>query len=296
MAMVRTEPRNRLAAVSAAGPDKPGARPDYVSLRTGGIDTVLEVAVTEIGLSGCVTEDHDPLECLHSVEHLLHLFMSAQARLVRVSDGTTLSEWQFHYKSSRREIQQWAENDGRLLGEKLEDAFRDLVEQVYDVVFLITPIDLPTPGNDFWDGSDCWLAPVYPLNPLFRNPVVDTLRPTMQWSAFPRELDRQKLDPAVLRKIKNVTYDLRIWDVDSHNISTGLRRNQLCYDRTGLPAPEHTLEVSLAPASHYLWSVRARFVFNGRPMATRWATNQAQMSRCYLYEPDPKYYSFYTPK
>ena len=177
---------------------------------------MLEVAVTEIGLSGCVTEDHDPLECLHSVEHLLHLFMSAQARLVRVSDGTTLSEWQLHYKSSRREIQQWAENDGRLLGEKLEDAFRDLVEQVYDVVFLITSIDLPTPGNDFWDGSDCWLAPVYPPNPLFRNPVVDTLRPTLQWSAFPRELDRQKLNPEVLRKIDNVTYDLRIWDVDPH--------------------------------------------------------------------------------
>jgi hypothetical protein len=295
-AMARTEPRNQLAAFSAAGPDKPGVRPDYASMHIDGIDTVLEVAVTEIGLSGCVTEKHDAWECLHPIEHLLHLFMSAQARLVRVSDGTTLSEWQFHYKSSRREIQQWVENDGRLLGEKLEDAFRDLVEQVYDMVFLITPIDLPTPGNDLWDGSDCWLAPVYPPNPLLRNPVVDTLRPTLQWSAFPRELDRQKLDPEVLRKIENVTYDLRIWDVDSRNISTGYRRNRLFYERTGLAAPEHKLEVSLAPASHYLWSMRARFVFDGRPMATRWAENYGQVSRCFLYEPDPKYYSFYTPK
>jgi len=295
MAMVRTEPRNQLIAVSAAGPDKRGARPDYAPLRTGGIDTVLEVAVTEIGLSGCVTDDPDPLECVKSVKHLLHLFMNVQARLVRLSDGVTLSEWQFHYTSSRREIQQWVENDGRLLGEKLEDAFRDLVGQVYDVVFLIIPIDLPTPGSDWIVGIDCWLTPVSPKRS-FREQV-DTLRPTLQWSAFPRELDRQELDPEVLRKIDNVTYDLRIWDVDSHNISGRLRRNRLFYERTGLTAPEHTMEVSLAPASRYVWSVRARFVFDGRPMATRWATHSAREADCLLYEiPEWGYYSFKTPK
>jgi len=298
MAMVRTEPRNQLAAVSAAGPAKPGARPDYAPLRADGIDTVLEVAVTEIGLEGCVTGDDDPWECLHSIKHLIHLFMSAQARLVRVSDGATLSEWQFHYKSSRREIQQWVENDGRLLGEKLEEAFRDLVDRVYDVVFLITPIDLPTPDGNAWTGIDCWLAPIYP--PPYSLRAVDTLRPTLQWSAFPRELDRQTLDPEVLRKIDNVTYDLRIWDVDPKYVSGRLRRNRLFYERTGLAAPEHTMEVSLATASKYVtWSVRARFVFDGRPMATRWAihTGHGAEANCFLNDiPELDYYYFKTSK
>jgi hypothetical protein len=282
-----------------AGPDKPGARPDYALLRTDGIDTVLEVAVTEIGLSGCVTEDHDPLECSVKLRDLLSLFMSAQARLVRVSNGATLSEWQFHYKSSRREFQQWLENDGRLLEEKLEDAFRDLVERVYDVVFLTTPLDLPTPGYAYFPltSNDCWLAPISPPNSSFSKPVIDTLRPTLQWSAFPRELDRQKLDPEVLRKIDNVTYDLRIWDVDSHNISGQFRRNRLFYERTDLMAPEHTMEVLLAPATKYVWSVRARFVFDGRPMATRWVTRYAVESTCFLDDiPEWGYSNFKTPK
>lgn len=298
MAMVRTEPRNQLAVISAAGPDKPGARPDYTQLHTDGIDTVLEVAVTEIGLSGCVTE-HDSLECGKNLRDLLHLFMNAQARLVHVSDGATLSEWQFNYQSSRREFQQWVENDGRLLGEKLEGAFRDLVGRVYDVVFLITPIDLPTPGYAAFPlaGNDCWLVPISPPNPSFSKSVIDTLRPTFQWSAFPRELDHQKLDPEVLRKIENVTYDLRIWDVDSHHISGHFRRNRLFYERTGLAAPEHTMEVSLAPATKYVWSVRARFVFVGRPMATRWATRYAVESTCFLDDiPEWGYSNFKTPK
>ncbi|HEX4899335.1 MAG TPA: hypothetical protein VFV61_02325, partial [Pyrinomonadaceae bacterium] len=103
----------------------------------------------------------------------------------------------------------------------------------------------------------------------------------MRWTAFPREIDREKLDRVILRKIGGVTYDLRIWDEDADqrldrpwNLQW---RNRLVYERTGLAAPHHTLEVPLAPASRYYWSARARFVVDGRTMVTRWM----RMSKCF---------------
>jgi hypothetical protein len=263
--MVQTDSLVRLAAVNAQGPDKLADQPDYTPLRAEGIDSVLEVAITEIGLSGCISNDW---EC--KPPQLLHLDMRAQARLVRVSDGATLFNWPFHYKSGQREPTNWVADDGRLLGEEFEFAYRELAQQIYDEVFLVTPIELPIT----W--GDCWLDQVYPTCSLSSCYKVDSLRPTLQWSAFPREVDRQKLDPAVLQKIGDVTYDLKIWDEASElqeqkAFFTERWRSRLVYERTGIAAPQHTLEAPLAPGSRYYWSVRARFVVEGRLMATRWA-------------------------
>jgi hypothetical protein len=81
-----------------------------------------------------------------------------------------------------------------------------------------------------------------------------------------------------LQKIGDVTYDLRIWDesVEVRNsVWTERWRSRIVYERRGLVAPQHTLEVPLAPGSRYYWSVRARFMVDGRSMATRWAGGRA---------------------
>jgi hypothetical protein len=292
--MANNEPWIRLAAVSAAGPDQPAARPDYAQLRTAAIDTVLEVAVAEIGFAGCVSyPTRTVFDCFPPIERLIHLFMRAQARLVRVADGAVLFEWQFQYQSGKREIAHWVANGGGSLGEDLERAYRELAERVYDVVFLFTPIELPSSGRYAWiTGESCWLAPVYPPWIFARDFTIDTLRPALRWSAFPRELDREKLDPAVLRKIGDVTYDLRIWREEGF-----MQRGSLVYERTGLAAPEHTMEVSLEPASRYHWSARARFVFDGRPMSTRWGARYVVESTCVWHDiPAANYHRFETPK
>jgi len=119
--------------------------------------------------------------------------------------------------------------------------------------------------------------------------TVDSLRPRLRWSVFPRELDRQQLDPAVLQKISNVTYDLKIWQEES------CERGRPVYERSGLVAPEHVVEEALAPASRYFWSVRARFTLDGRPMVTRWA--QFDAMSCFPNDiADWQYFRFVTPK
>jgi hypothetical protein len=283
--ILKSDPQIRLATVGAAGPEEPVMRPAYAQLRGAGIDTVIEVATTEIGFDGCIMNNW---EC--RTPHTLHLFMHAQTRLVRVADGATLFEWPLDYKSGPHELSKWLADGGRVLGEEIELAYRELAERIYDQAFLITPIALP------FTQAHCWLEPLYPEFEWFVGYRVDALRPTLRWTAFPREIDREKLDPSVQRNIGGVTYDLRIWDEDVDqrldrpwNLQW---RNRLFYERAGLAAPQHALEVPLAPASRYYWSVRARFVVDGRPMATRWM----RRSGCFSDELFLGYFEFYTPK
>lgn len=191
---------------------------------------------------------------------------------------------QFRDKSPRRNVTSWAANNGQLLAVEFEQACRELAERAHDEVSLITPIDLPAPSSfGQWPSARnplygiCWLAPIYPAprglacsKPEDRSmasasglTVIDTLRPTLRWSAFPRDLDRRQLDPSILNRIGNVTYELKTWNAE------GRERGRLVYERTGLVTSEHPMEESLAPASLYFWSVLARFAIDGRPMATR---------------------------
>lgn len=266
-AMMKTDPVIRLAAVSAAGPDGMEAHPDYAQLRAADIDTVIETAITAIGFDGCITHDW---EC--PPPPVLHLYLRAQVRLVRVADGAVLFERPLEYKSGNHELAYWLADGGRLLGEEFEAAYRALAETVYDEVFLITTIELPFIANS-WE-THCWLEPLYPEFQTFHGYRVDTLQPTLRWTAFPRDIDRRELAPAVLQKISDVTYDLRIWDesVELRNsVWTERWRDRLVYERTGLTSPQHTLEVPLARDSRYYWSMRARFVVDGRSMTTHWA-------------------------
>ncbi len=279
--MLNKDTRRRFIIVDQAGPDKPEEHPDYAQLRDDGIDTVIEVAIKEIGLDGCIMNNW---EC--RPPHTLHFFMNAHARLVRVAEGTTPFEWQLDYKSGPHELTKWLADGGRVLGEEIEQAYRDLAERIYDEAFLITPIALPIVSN-IWE-ERCWIEPLSPSR-------TNTLQPTLYWTRFPSEIIQQKLVPEVLQKISNVTYDLRIWDedVDQRNRPWHLQwRNRLIYERTSLAAPQHALEIALSPASRYYWSVRARFVVDGQIMVTRWM----RQSGCYSSDMLLGYYVFNTPE
>jgi hypothetical protein len=63
----------------------------------------------------------------------------------------------------------------------------------------------------------------------------------------------------------NIAYDLRIWSsVDGAPVD-------LVYERQGLPQPQHRVATALEPGSTYLWSVRTRYVADGRTLVTRWS-------------------------
>ena len=319
-ALVQRESWIRLSTANPAGPASAEARPDYTSLQSAGINSVLELAVTEIGFETCGSEFVRRMSsgCQESPnKRMVDLFMAAQVRLVRVTDGTELYTRRIHYKSARREIPRWVEKDGQLLAEEIEHAYRELAERVRDEVLLVASIELPAPSSFAGvPGANnplygiCWLAPIDPkVKPVLISEIaglvmkradvcpatgmhfsaVESSRPNLRWSAFPRDLDRQKLDPATLTNISHVTYDLKIWQVE------GCERGQPVYERTGLVAPEHVMEQALAPASRYFWSVRARFTLDDRPMVTRWA--HYDVMTCFPNDiADWQYHRFITPQ
>lgn len=305
-AAMKSETWVQLRPVDAKGPAGTTESPAYATLGSAGVDTVIEIGVREIGFHRCESLDiygnPNDLRCPPDFRRkpMLSLYMLAQARLVRVSDGTELFARQFRYASPHRDFAQWAADGGRILAAEFERAYGELAGRINDELLLVAPFELPNltgfdalPDNPLF--GMCGLVPVYPraepitisealaisftrrddlclMNPI-RFGTVDSLRPTLRWSAFPRELDREKLPSALLEKVRDVAYDLKIWEAER------CEPGRLVYERTGLSSPEHLLETSLAPAQRYFWSFRARFAVDGRSMATDWAFFDAYSCR-----------------
>lgn len=320
MTALQAEPWLRLAPRPVQGPTRAATSPDYAALRAAGVDTVLEVAITEIGFESCGPEFVRRLSSAcpdDQGRRMVDLYLSARARLVRVADGEELFLRRLRYKSALREIPLWVARDGQLLAEEFAHAYRELAERVRDEALLRTPLPLPArqshallPGPDHPNYGLCWLAPDYPrvlpitlpevVSAPFTKPgdvcpasgqhfaSVDSRRPTLRWGAFPRAVDRERLARDVLQRISDVSYELKLWRAED------CERGHLVYERRGLALPAHTLEQPLEPGGRYFWSVRARFLVEGQPNATPWSFFDA--TSCSANDvTDWQYWRFVTP-
>ncbi len=146
-------------------------------------------------------------------------------------------------------------------------------------------------------------TPVAGLRPLYpevgRNlPQVDFLQPMLRWEAFPRPADLEGDRDGWLSRIRDVTYDLRIWKVGRVSF-LWYYPGELIYSRNALPVPTHRIETRLEPTTSYLWSVRARFDLDGQQRVTEWGV--LLESRGQKFDPRTAqiplrgFYPFYTP-
>jgi hypothetical protein len=283
-----------------------------------GVDTRMETAVLELRLAGCSAQTFDQrlsarLDLLEDQcpggprNPSLYLSVQAQVRALRAADGTEFSLHRFSYRGARRTLAQWMAEDASLLRRELDRAFGALAERAADALFFTTRVDVKMPpGFGALPGADpayglCWLAPLYPapepllvsemwtlpFTPISKRNLcegsalhfssVDSLQPTLRWSALPPQPEGGLL------------YDLRVWRVED------CVRAELVYQRRGLALPEHRLEETLAPAQRYFWTVRARFMAEGRPAASPWAFFTPGLS-CFVSEiQEGQYHRFITP-
>jgi hypothetical protein len=273
-------------------------------------DSVLELAIQSIEFQGCIERlPFDPRACPGGTHNpALALTLQARARMVATASGTELFARGFSYHSARRELARWVADDGRLLTEELERAYRDLAERMHDAFFLTSSAEIVQPSTltglpGSADYGLCWLAPRSPAaRPVLVSemwtlpfakgdiceasgihfPMVDSLQPLLRWDAFPRARDSQDADA--------VTYDLKVWRMED------CARGALAYERSGLPLPEHRLEAPLVPGTRYFWTFRARYTVYGRVAATPWSFF-APGTTCELAEvPDGQWHRFVTPR
>ena len=117
---------------------------------------------------------------------------------------------------------------------------------------------------------------------------VDTVQPTLRWEPFP-DADARKADrDGRLNRIRDVSYDLRIFGAE-HDHPT-----EVLYARSELSEPSHKVETALMPAAKYFWTVRARFMLDGVTRVTPWARILGSGSSDFV-APSRYYFGLKTP-
>lgn len=150
-------------------------------------------------------------------------------------------------------------------------------------------------------GPTYGLKPEYPENRLreympggseIEFTEIDSFQPTFKWESFPRSQDIKEDNQYIFYMIKDVTYDLKIWN------STNEFPDSLIYSRQGLPEPFHKIEQLLEPCTKYFWTIRARFKINGETRVTEWGISERPRGwtvRRSSIIPNPNLYRFKTP-
>ena len=122
-----------------------------------------------------------------------------------------------------------------------------------------------------------------------------SLQPLLRWETFPRSSDLRNDKQGVIATARDVTYELRIWRVGD-NVAM-----KIVYERKGLPAPRHRVEVRLEPDAEHFWSVRARFRAGEETRVIPWSFSKVPripgLNACILPGniPQANYYRFRTP-
>ena len=190
------------------------------------------------------------------------------------------------YRGNPYPIASWLASDGAFLHRELDLGMSALAEQVVDRFLLARELPL-FPGRIVgYPPAYCGLKPLSPaaeyrLDVLggVRKGVgtwgayrlfdasVDSLRPELRWEAFPGAARASDMAAFAVR-IREIVYDLDVWRANDG------RREELVYRRRGLPEPSHQVETPLEPGTAYFWSVRSRFLLDGRLRATLWSCSR----------------------
>jgi hypothetical protein len=132
LTVARDETRLDLVPGGDLGPTDPDVDVDYQPLAAQGIDTILEVSVTRLGLTGD-----------QGLNPPLALSMTTRIRLIRSGDGAELYREELSHRSGSRKFVEWAANDARAFHESMDAAYTDVSREI--VRLLTGSIPAPAP-------------------------------------------------------------------------------------------------------------------------------------------------------
>jgi hypothetical protein len=120
VALARDEARLDVGPGGDVGPARPEEATDYRRLAAEGVDTVLEVSVTRLGL---VTREEAP-------NPRLALTMTTRVRLVRSGDGVELYREELSHRSGSRKFVEWATHDAQAFRGNLDAAYTNVAREI----------------------------------------------------------------------------------------------------------------------------------------------------------------------
>lgn len=272
MASVALENFADVANISTPGATASGPR-DYRFLDSLGVETVLETGLSRITIENiALIGNVDPQDTGN-----LQLFMEGTLRVIRVRDNQLLREQTVRYHAGPpRSLDEWSRDNGRALQQAMQQAYEPIASWLYNKTFMVYPF--PGRGVAGFPIATFGLAPLEPAlslppfepasarkGPIDYAKTVSSRKPLLRWERFPRAADR-KADPDTMKRVRNVSYDLRIGALTKDAVINTV------YERQGLPSPEYRIQIALLPATRYFWIVRARFELDGRQWVTEWSS------------------------
>ena len=238
----------------------------HAALRERGFGVAIEVKVKDVGFEAV------------GADTIMSLFLTAEATLVDTKTGRPVAQRGLVYVSPQHAHQLWTRDSGALTHAEIERAYNTLAERMVEDLLLGAAAGSARPGTAL---DICGLAPRSPAHqwtgPGLAAPTVESVTPMLAWETAPSgpwsssyhawNPNERPIDatPWGRGKQSDITYDLRIWSVADG------APDALIYERLKLPHPRHRVETALEPGSTYLWSVRMRYVVDGRVRATRWS-------------------------
>lgn len=251
---------------------------DYRALSTERIDTVVETAITRVGIRGMGSRT--PWGLL--TDPPLLFYLHARVGLVRTADNAELVSRTYEYQRYRKHSEWIA--DGMDLVREIQTGHQSLGTFISEQMFLLYP--LLDQNSAISAGGPLGLAFVGPAS---FSGFVDSLQPTLEWERFPRGID-MKWAPEEMARVKDVRYDVIVQAQYGAGASASI-----VYRREGLSESTHRLETPLAVTTSYVWTVRARFELDGRQRVTQWASMRGNWDRNVdAVTPPASYYHFWT--
>lgn len=245
--------------VTEPRPTDPKVTLDYRNSVDSGIDTMLEISVIDLGFKRGET----------SRKHF-RFFMNVQVRVIGTFSGEEILFLDRNYVSDELTFIEWTDNNALLLREEWKKCYQILSRDIVERVFVMTDLR-PDSTNEYVYSGYCWLKPTYPELKLYpfstklKFVEIESIQPILVWDAFPREGDIAHSPEGLIERIKDITYELKIWRVEKTSPV------ELIYQRSGLTEPSHALEQPLEPLTRYYWTLRANYFIDGHKRMTGWS-------------------------
>ena len=211
-------------------------------------DTLLEIEGPVVNL----------LPATFEVDPPRRVGLSARVRVIRTADQAVLDDQiVLDELGDIHSLEEWTGHLAEHFREELPRASRRLSEKILIDFFMRYGFEERTfaPGlGAFIDAyAENRVKGLRDLRLLGGKKPSKSSRPSLHWETFPGE---------------NVTYDLRIWE---SKVGSRTQVGQVVYKRDGLTENMHTLETWLSSSTGYTWSVRARFIRDGKARVTEWS-------------------------
>ncbi len=113
-----------LVELKENGPLSAGEPANYGPLANRHIDSVIQVAIVEMGLDG----EWD-------VNPPIYFYMKVDVHIFRTTDGSSLYQDYFDYKSPPKSFAEWSANNALLLSNQIDLAYDRLAEQMVQQLF-----------------------------------------------------------------------------------------------------------------------------------------------------------------